>query len=63
MQKLAKIYEHENELVIIFSKTTHASSFSCKCSKLNPCKRQPYKIVKPTQTIRQQIADELFECV
>ena len=26
-------------------------------------KRQFYKMVKHTQTIRRQIADELFECV
>ena len=26
-------------------------------------KRQPHKKVKRTQTIRQQIADELFECM
>ena len=31
--------------------------------QLNPCKRQPHKMVKPTQTIRQQIADELVEGV
>ena len=30
---------------------------------LNPFKRQPHKMVKHTQTIRQQIADKLFECV
>ena len=28
-----------------------------------PFKRQSHKIVKHTQTIRRQIADELFECV
>ena len=28
-----------------------------------PIKRQPYKMVKRTQTIRRQFADELFECV
>ena len=28
-----------------------------------PFKRQSHKIAKPTQTIRRQIADELFECV
>ena len=28
-----------------------------------PFKRQFYKMVKHTQTIRRQIADELFECV
>ena len=28
-----------------------------------PFKRQPHKIVKFTQTIRQQFADTLFECV
>ena len=26
-------------------------------------KRQSLKMVKPTQTIRQQIVDEMFECV
>ena len=30
---------------------------------LKPFKRQPHKMVKQTQTIRQQIGDELFECV
>ena len=29
----------------------------------NPFKCQPYKMVKHTQTIRRQIADEMFECV
>ena len=28
-----------------------------------PFKRQSHKMVKHTQTIRRQIADELFECV
>ena len=28
-----------------------------------PFKRQPHKMVKHTQTIRRQFADELFECV
>ena len=28
--------------------------------KLQPFKRQPQKMVKNTQTIRRQIADELF---
>ena len=28
-----------------------------------PFKRQPHEMVKHTQTIRRQIADELFECV
>ena len=28
-----------------------------------PFKRQFHKMVKHTQTIRRQIADELFECV
>ena len=31
--------------------------------KINPFKRQPHKIVKYTQIIRRQFADELFECV
>ena len=26
-------------------------------------KRQPYKMVKQTQTIRRLLVDELFECV
>ena len=30
---------------------------------LQPFKRQPHKMVKHTQTIRRQFADELFECV
>ena len=30
---------------------------------LQPFKRQPRKMVKHTQTIRRQFADELFECV
>ena len=30
---------------------------------LKPFKRQIPKMVKHTQTIRRQIADELFECV
>ena len=29
----------------------------------NPFKRQPHKMVKHSQTIRRQIADELFECL
>ena len=29
----------------------------------NPFKRQFHKMVKHAQTIRQQIADEMFECV
>ena len=28
-----------------------------------PFKRKPHKMVKHIQTIRRQIADELFECV
>ena len=32
-------------------------------STILPFKRQPHKMVKDTQTIRRQIADELFECV
>ena len=31
--------------------------------KLYPFKRQSRKMVKHIQTIRRQIADELFECV
>ena len=31
--------------------------------RLYPYKRQPHKMVKHTQTIRRQFADELFECV
>ena len=30
---------------------------------LSPFKHQPLKMVKHTQTIRRQYADELFECV
>ena len=30
---------------------------------LRPCKHQPHKIVKHSQPIRWQFADELFECV
>ena len=30
---------------------------------LSPFKRQSHKMVKHTQTIRRQIADEFFECV
>ena len=30
---------------------------------LQPFKRQSHKMIKHTQTIRRQIADELFECV
>ena len=30
---------------------------------IEPFKRQSHKTVKHTQTIRRQIADELFECV
>ena len=30
---------------------------------LSPLKRQSHKMVKHAQTIRRQIADELFECV
>ena len=30
---------------------------------INPLKYQPHKMVKHTQTIRRQIANELFECV
>ena len=32
-------------------------------SKISAFKRQPRKIVKHNQTIRRQIADELFECL
>ena len=32
-------------------------------SVTSPFKRQPHKMVKFTQTIRRQIAGELFECV
>ena len=28
-----------------------------------PFQHQPHKVVKHTQTIRRQIANELFECV
>ena len=28
-----------------------------------PFKRQSHKMVKHTQTVRRQIADELFECI
>ena len=31
--------------------------------KLNPLSANPPKMVKHTQTIRRQFADELFECV
>ena len=34
-----------------------------KMPETEPFKRQFHKIVKHTQTIRRQIADELFECV
>ena len=32
-------------------------------SVINTFKQQPHKMVKHTQTIRRQFADELFECV
>ena len=32
-------------------------------NKFEPFKRQPYKMVKHTQTIRRQIANEFFECI
>ena len=33
------------------------------CSKSKPFKHQPHRMVKHTQTIRQDIPHELFECV
>ena len=30
---------------------------------IQPIQRKPHKMVKHTQTIRRQFADELFECV
>ena len=33
------------------------------CALPYPFKRQSHKMVRHTQTIRRQIADELFECV
>ena len=32
-------------------------------SNINPLSANFTRMVKPTQTIRRQIADELFECV
>ena len=32
-------------------------------SRFYPFKHKPHKMVKPTQTFRQQIAEEMFECV
>ena len=37
--------------------------YQCKKPHGKPLKRQFHKMVKHTQTIRQQIADELFESV
>ena len=33
------------------------------CLEIWPFKGQPHKMVKHTQTIRRQFAEELFECV
>ena len=35
----------------------------CFSVTFNPLRANPHKMVKNTQTIRQQFADELFECV
>ena len=46
-------------------KETNSRKRKTQKSKVNtsPFKRQIHKMVKHTQTIRRQIADELFECV
>ena len=62
--RLTKIYKRNNEkglpkkfvgFVNYFMKNVKGSS--------NPFKCQYHKIVKHTQTIRRQIANELFKCV
>ena len=42
---------------------TYLSFYREQQTCIYPFKRQPYKMVKHTQTIRRQAADELFECV
>ena len=42
---------------------TAAKSSTVDYAKQFTLKRQFHKMVKHTQTIRRQIADELFECV
>ena len=55
-----------NSLVDILNQRLEANSVihSDKCrAYLNPLTANPTKMVKHTQTIRRQLADELFECV
>ena len=55
-----------NSLVDILNQRLESNSVihSDKCrAYLNPLTANPTKMVKHTQTIRRQLADELFECV
>ena len=55
-----------NSLVDILNQRLEANSVihSDKCrAYLNRLTANPTKMVKHTQTIRRQLADELFECV
>ena len=46
-----------------FNFLSHFKRASNRKNGILPFKRQSHKMVKYTQTIRRQIADELFECV
>ena len=70
MDKVGTIYEKNPDFALPLVKLIHKNleSLSYLGSKMLGNfavwnKRQPQKMVKQTQTIRRQTADEFFECV
>ena len=50
------MYVYRSVVFIVFEMCLYVLEFQ-------PFKRQPHKMIKHTNTICRQIADELFECV
>ena len=50
-------------IFITFPFSYRQKKLTRNCAGCSPFKRQFHKMVKHTQTISRQIADELFECV
>ena len=62
------VYAYESKYSMEFwnrgySESSQTSKMEFFAKVVNVCKCQSHKMVKHTQTIRRQIADELFECV
>ena len=63
IKKVIQAITHKYNLKVAIKRNLKVADYLYVTLNLQPFKRQSHKMVKHTQTIRQQFAGELFECV